>query len=101
MDVKGQSFSLLPFGSGRRMCPGYSPGLKMIMSSLDNMLHGFHWKLPEDHMKVEDISMEEVYGLATPRNYPLVAATTPTSSLLITSYSFHLHPPALYLIKST
>ncbi|KAK2637992.1 hypothetical protein Ddye_025787 [Dipteronia dyeriana] len=49
MDVKGQSFELLPFGSGRRMCPGYSLGLKMIRSSLDNMLHGFHWKLPEDH----------------------------------------------------
>ncbi|TXG61666.1 hypothetical protein EZV62_013029 [Acer yangbiense] len=77
MDVKGQSFELLPFGSGRRMCPGYSLGLKMISSSLANMLHGFHWKLPEDHMKVEDISMEEVYGLTTPRKYPLVAVMEP------------------------
>ncbi|KAK1549782.1 hypothetical protein Q3G72_007762 [Acer saccharum] len=77
MDVKGQSFELLPFGSGRRMCPGYSLGLKMIRSSLANMLHGFHWKLPEDHMKVEDISMEEVFGLTTPRKYPLVAVMEP------------------------
>ncbi|KAK9932092.1 hypothetical protein M0R45_019342 [Rubus argutus] len=31
IDVKGQSFELLPFGSGRRMCPGYGLGLKMIL----------------------------------------------------------------------
>ncbi|CAL5376780.1 unnamed protein product [Camellia sinensis] len=39
IDVRGQSFELLPFGSGRRMCPGYSLGLKMIRSILANMLH--------------------------------------------------------------
>ncbi|EEF36518.1 flavonoid 3-hydroxylase, putative [Ricinus communis] len=76
IDVKGQSFELLPFGSGRRMCPGYSLGLKMIQSSLANLLHGFNWKLPDD-MKPEDLSMDEVYGLATPRKFPLVPVTEP------------------------
>ncbi|XP_022731091.1 flavonoid 3'-monooxygenase-like [Durio zibethinus] len=76
IDVKGQNFELLPFGSGRRMCPGYSLGLKMIQSSLANLLHGFNWKLP-DNTKAEDLSMEEVYGLATPRKFPLVAVLEP------------------------
>ncbi|EOY30248.1 Cytochrome P450 superfamily protein isoform 2 [Theobroma cacao] len=76
IDVKGQHFELLPFGSGRRMCPGYSLGLKMIRSSLANLLHGFNWKLP-DNTKAEDLSMEEVYGLATPRKFPLVAVLEP------------------------
>lgn len=76
IDVKGQSFELLPFGSGRRKCPGYSLGLKMIKSSLANMLHGFHWKLPED-VKPEDLSMDEVYGLITSRKVPLIAITQP------------------------
>ncbi|KAL6330974.1 hypothetical protein AAG906_009402 [Vitis piasezkii] len=76
IDVKGQSFELLPFGSGRRMCPGYSLGLKMIQSSLANMLHGFHWKLPWD-MKTEELNMEEVFGLTTPRKVPLVAVMEP------------------------
>ncbi|KAJ9687929.1 hypothetical protein PVL29_013921 [Vitis rotundifolia] len=70
--VKGQSFELLPFGSGRRMCPGYSLGLKMIQSSLANMLHGFHWKLPGD-MKTEELNMEEVFGLTTPRSHLLLS----------------------------
>ncbi|XP_030933038.1 trimethyltridecatetraene synthase-like [Quercus lobata] len=76
IDVKGQNFELLPFGSGRRMCPGYSLGLKMISSSLANLLHGFDWKLP-DNMKVEDLGMDEVYGLATPRKFPLIAVVEP------------------------
>uniref|UniRef100_A0A5B7BMZ4 Flavonoid 3'-monooxygenase n=1 Tax=Davidia involucrata TaxID=16924 RepID=A0A5B7BMZ4_DAVIN len=76
IDVKGQSFELLPFGSGRRMCPGYNLGLKMIRSSLANLLHGFNWKLP-GNMKIEDLSMEEVYGLSTPRKVPLVAVMEP------------------------
>lgn len=76
IDVKGQNFELLPFGSGRRMCPGYSLGLKMIRSSLANLLHGFNWKLP-DNATTEDLSMEEVFGLATPRKFPLVAVLEP------------------------
>ncbi|XP_062087059.1 trimethyltridecatetraene synthase-like [Humulus lupulus] len=76
VDIKGQSFELLPFGSGRRMCPGYSLGLKMISSILANLLHGFTWKLPET-MRAEDVGMEEVYGLATVRKVPFVAVMEP------------------------
>ncbi|KAE7998438.1 hypothetical protein FH972_002983 [Carpinus fangiana] len=76
IDVKGQYFELLPFGSGRRMCPGYSLGLKMVYSTLANMLHGFEWKLP-DNVKPEDLGMEELYGLATSRKFPVVAVTKP------------------------
>jgi len=64
IDVKGQNFEFLPFGSGRRRCPGYRLGLKVVTSTLANLLHGFVWKLPND-MKAEDICMEELYGLST------------------------------------
>ncbi|KAK3006936.1 hypothetical protein RJ639_016891, partial [Escallonia herrerae] len=76
IDVKGQDFELLPFGSGRRMCPGYSLGLKVIQSSLANLLHGFNWKLPND-MKGEELNMEEIFGLSTPKKFPLVAVVEP------------------------
>lgn len=76
IDVKGQSFELLPFGSGRRMCPGYRLALKMVMCGLANMLHGFNWSLPYN-MKIQDLSMEEDFGLSTPRKVPLVAVPEP------------------------
>ncbi|KAJ7979239.1 Cytochrome P450 [Quillaja saponaria] len=76
IDVKGQNFELLPFGSGRRMCPGYTLGLKMVQSNLANMLHGFNWRLT-DNMKPKDLSMDEVFGLATHRKFPLVVMVEP------------------------
>ncbi|XP_059459067.1 trimethyltridecatetraene synthase-like [Corylus avellana] len=76
IDVKGHDYELLPFGSGRRMCPGYSLGLKVIQSSLANLLHGFTWKLP-GNMEKEGLDMEEIFGLSTPKKIPLVAAVEP------------------------
>ncbi|KAK1290494.1 Flavonoid 3'-monooxygenase [Acorus calamus] len=66
IDVKGHNFELLPFGAGRRMCPGYNLGLKVIHQSLGNLLHGFAWRLPEG-MDVEELNMEEIFGLSTPK----------------------------------
>ncbi|KAL4298023.1 hypothetical protein GQ457_12G021940 [Hibiscus cannabinus] len=76
IDVKGRSFELLPFGAGRRMCPGYNLGLKMIQLSIANLLQAFNWKLP-GNMKVEDLSMEEAPGITAPRKFPLVAILEP------------------------
>lgn len=76
IDVKGHDYELLPFGSGRRMCPGYSLGLKVIQATLANLLHGFKWRLP-GNMKPEDLNMEEIFGLSTPRKFPLEAIAEP------------------------
>ncbi|KAJ9550978.1 hypothetical protein OSB04_015023 [Centaurea solstitialis] len=76
IDVKGQHFELLPFGSGRRMCPGYNFALLMTSSLLANMLQGFTWKLPKN-MRCEDINMDEVYGLSTTRKFPLYIIPEP------------------------
>lgn len=76
IDIKGQHFQLLPFGSGRRMCPGYSLGLKVVQSTLANLIHGFNWKLA-DNMRPEDLNMEESYGLSNPRKIPLKALVQP------------------------
>ncbi|PUZ51768.1 hypothetical protein GQ55_6G216100 [Panicum hallii var. hallii] len=76
VDVKGQDFELLPFGSGRRMCPGYNLGLKVIQLTLANLLHGFSWRLP-DGMAREELSMDEVFGLSTTRKVPLEVVVEP------------------------
>ncbi|KAL9463676.1 hypothetical protein AB3S75_001482 [Citrus x aurantiifolia] len=79
IDVKGHDFELLPFGAGRRMCPGYSLGLKVIQASLANLLHGFAWKLP-GNMSNEELNMEEIFGLSTPRKFPLEVLAHPRLS---------------------
>nr|CAB3500751.1 unnamed protein product [Digitaria exilis] len=76
VDVKGQDLELLPFGSGRRMCPGYTLGLKMVQLTLANLLHGFEWRLP-DGVVAEELSMEEKFGLAVPRKVPLEVVAEP------------------------
>ncbi|KAK7294456.1 hypothetical protein RJT34_17345 [Clitoria ternatea] len=76
IDVKGHDYELLPFGAGRRMCPGYSLGLKVIQASLANLLHGFNWRLPHNVQK-EDLNMEEIFGLSTPKKFPLEALADP------------------------
>ncbi|XP_024933875.2 cytochrome P450 71B26 isoform X2 [Ziziphus jujuba] len=62
-DFKGQHFELLPFGSGRRVCPGIYMATTMVELGLANLLYWFDWKLP-DGMKEEDINMEEEAGIS-------------------------------------
>ncbi|XP_031093014.1 trimethyltridecatetraene synthase-like [Ipomoea triloba] len=76
IDVKGCDYELLPFGAGRRMCPGYSLGLKVIQASLANLLQGFNWRLPND-VTPEKLNMEEIFGLSTPKKIPLAVAIEP------------------------
>ncbi|CAH2044395.1 unnamed protein product [Thlaspi arvense] len=70
IDYKGLNFELLPFGSGRRMCPGLGMGMALVHLTLINLLYRFDWKLPEG-MKVEDVDLEESYGLVCPKKVPL------------------------------
>ncbi|KAL0329320.1 UNVERIFIED_CONTAM: Trimethyltridecatetraene synthase [Sesamum radiatum] len=62
---------------GRRRCPGYALGLKVIRTTLANLLHGFELKLVGG-MKPEDVSVEEVYGLTTHPKEPLTIIMEPT-----------------------
>lgn len=41
VDVRGQQFELMPFGTGRRVCPGISLGLQTTLLTLASFLHSF------------------------------------------------------------
>nr|GMD11215.1 cytochrome P450 71A1-like [Ipomoea batatas] len=64
IDFKGQDFKFLPFGGGRRGCPGYSLGLATIELSLARLLYHFNWRLPAG-LGADDVDMTEIFGLAT------------------------------------
>ncbi|KAK9108252.1 hypothetical protein Syun_024263 [Stephania yunnanensis] len=70
VDYKGQHFEYLPFGGGRRICPGMTMGVLNVELALANLLYCFDWKLPSG-MKVEDIDMEEEGGLTVHKKSPL------------------------------
>ncbi|XP_010493760.2 PREDICTED: LOW QUALITY PROTEIN: cytochrome P450 71B11-like [Camelina sativa] len=70
IDYRGLNFELLPFGSGRRMCPGIGMGMALVHLTLINLLYRFDWKLHEG-MEAEDVDLEESYGLVCPKKVPL------------------------------
>ncbi|KAK7378210.1 hypothetical protein VNO80_03648 [Phaseolus coccineus] len=74
LDVRGQYFHLLPFGSGRRSCPGTSLGLQVVQTNLAAMIQCFEWKVKGGN---ETVDMEEKPGLTLSRAHPLVCVPVP------------------------
>ncbi|XP_050208581.1 5-OH-xanthotoxin synthase-like [Mercurialis annua] len=67
MDMKGQDYELIPFGAGRRICPGMFIGIANVELSLANLLYKFNWEMP-DGMKPEEIDTDHVLpGLSVQR----------------------------------
>lgn len=71
-DFKGSDFEFLPFGSGRRSCPGMQLGLYGLEMAVAHLLHCFAWELP-DGMQPNELDMNDVFGLTAPKAVQLVA----------------------------
>ena len=72
MDVKGQNFELIPFGAGRRICPGLPLATRMVHLMLASLIHSCDWKL-EDGMTPENMNMEDRFGITLQKAQPLKA----------------------------
>ncbi|GFZ07746.1 cytochrome P450, family 98, subfamily A, polypeptide 3 [Actinidia rufa] len=77
VDVKGHDFRLLPFGAGRRVCPGAQLGINLVNSMLGHLLHHFNWSLPRGTKPGEIDMMEEHPGLVAYMRTPLQAVPSP------------------------
>ncbi|PKI45492.1 hypothetical protein CRG98_034147 [Punica granatum] len=73
VEVRGQNFEFIPFGSGRRMCPGISLGLQVIGLPLASFLHAFIVQTPGG----EAVDMQEAMGLTNLKATPLEVLATP------------------------
>ncbi|XP_050210554.1 desmethyl-deoxy-podophyllotoxin synthase-like [Mercurialis annua] len=76
VDYKGGSFEYLPFGSGRRMCPGSLLSLSTVELALAHLLYQFEWELPNGKKK-EDLDMAEKFGGVTGRKNDLYLIPIP------------------------
>ncbi|XP_050365403.1 cytochrome P450 84A1-like [Argentina anserina] len=74
-DFKGSDFEFIPFGSGRRSCPGMALGLYGLEMAVVHLLHCFKWDLPNG-MKVSELDMNGVFGLTAPELFSLLLCRT-------------------------
>nr|GEY59443.1 cytochrome P450 CYP82D47-like [Tanacetum cinerariifolium] len=87
IDVKGQHFELIPFGSGRRICLGISFALDALQLILATVIHGFEFQNPSK----DQIDMTESPGLTSIKATPL--------ELLVAPRLLPQKDPALFFIK--
>ncbi|EFH39112.1 CYP82G1 [Arabidopsis lyrata subsp. lyrata] len=77
MEEKSQceksDFGYIPFGSGRRSCPGVNLGLRVVHFVLARMLQGFELRKVSD----EPVDMAEGPGLALPKINPVEVVVMP------------------------
>ncbi|XP_030460548.1 cytochrome P450 CYP82D47-like [Syzygium oleosum] len=72
LDVRGQDFEYLPFGSGRRMCPGVSFALQVLHIALATLLHSFEIETAWDG----PVDMRAGIGITSPKLTPLEVILT-------------------------
>lgn len=70
LNFEGHDFELIPFGAGRRGCPGMMFGIAIVELVLANLLYYFDWRLP-DGMIREEMDMDEIPGITVHKRSPL------------------------------
>ncbi|CAA3001758.1 cytochrome P450 71A8-like [Olea europaea var. sylvestris] len=75
IDFNGLHLQYIPFGIGRRICPGIGFAKVLIELVLANLMQKFDWKLP-DGAKGENLDTTGLRGLVIRRKNPLIAVAT-------------------------
>ena len=73
VDVLGQHFELIPFGSGRRSCPGIAMASQLLPLVVARLLQGFHLSTPLD----APVDMREGLSITLAKLTPLEVMLTP------------------------
>ncbi|KAG8632665.1 cytochrome P450 81C13 [Manihot esculenta] len=66
-------YKFIPFGVGRRACPGAAMGIRMVSLALGLLIQCFEWE--KDGL--EKVDMSQSFGLSLSRAKPLVALCSP------------------------
>lgn len=76
VDFRGQHFQFVPFGAGRRGCPGSGFAMSVVELVLVKLLLHFDWELP-DGKEGESLDMSETSGITCHMKYGLVLIAKP------------------------
>ncbi|PUZ67640.1 hypothetical protein GQ55_3G452100 [Panicum hallii var. hallii] len=76
-EVDGESRWMMPFGMGRRRCPGEGLALRTVGVALGVMLQCFEW----ERVGGKEVDMREGSGLTMPMDVPLVALCRPRAEM--------------------
>jgi cytochrome P450 len=88
LEYRGQNFELIPFGAGRRMCPGLPLAHRMVHVVIASLLHSFNWSLP-DGITAENMDMTEKFGITLQRGSPLIAVPSPRLPAYLFNNQYH------------
>ncbi|CAO2163707.1 unnamed protein product [Urochloa humidicola] len=82
VDFKGKDYEFIPFGSGRRQCPGLPLAERVVPHVLASLLHSFLWRLP-DGVPAEHLDISERFTTANVMAVPLKAVPVVTTKSLV------------------
>ncbi|CAN1141652.1 Desmethyl-deoxy-podophyllotoxin synthase [Linum perenne] len=83
-DYKGTNLAYIPFGAGRRICPGIAFGMANVELPLASLLYHFDWK-SSDGTKLEDMDMSESFGIAVKKKRNMFLIPVPYCPSTITN----------------
>ncbi|GJT98271.1 cytochrome P450 [Tanacetum coccineum] len=70
LDFTGHDYEFIPFGGGRRMCPGIPSGIKSLQTILATLIHEYDWVLPSNENPAK-LDMNEKFGVTLQKEKPL------------------------------
>ncbi|KAJ8618498.1 hypothetical protein MRB53_014684 [Persea americana] len=80
VEPRGQHFEYIPFGSGRRSCPGISFALQVIHLVLARVIHGFDLAVPTDAPFKTAQAQAQAWSLGSPKSDPIKVLFNPRLS---------------------
>ena len=85
------SYELIPFSAGRRMCPAVMLGNTLVSLLMAHLLHSFDWDLPMGCDASRADWWEESFGLTMCSKIPLYVVARPRKPIFLYWHKLHIY----------